>query len=76
MKTSAEKSIELTIVDELLTKEQAVDRAAELAGIEEPVVTVYGKDDLSFLELFFSSGKAFGQGFISSIKSSDSIEVR
>jgi len=73
---SGRQAFQKNLVDELLTKEQAVDRAAELAGIKEPIIINYKKDDLSFLELFFSSGQAFGQGFISSIKTSDSIEVK
>ncbi|MFH1391497.1 MAG: signal peptide peptidase SppA [Candidatus Diapherotrites archaeon] len=73
---SGRQAFQKNLVDELLTKEQAVDRAAELAGIKEPIIITYGKKDLSFLELFFSSGQAFGQGFISSIKTSDSIEVK
>ena|SRR3989344_850228 len=58
---------EKNLVDELLTRQQAIDRAAELSGITDPQIVAYGQKEFSIYDLFFASGKSFGNGFISSI---------
>lgn len=55
------------MVDELVPRTKAIDRAAELAGIKNPQVINYGEQEFGLSRLFFESGKAFGSGFISSM---------
>jgi len=73
---TGKQALQVNLVDELLTKEEAIDRVAELAGIEEPVLISYEKEKLSFFDLFVTSGKAFGEGFKSSLKSNELIQFR
>ena len=56
------------LVDELLTRQAAIDKAAELAGIKNPNNVQYGQTEFSVYDLFFSSGKSFGSGFVSSLQ--------
>src|SRR3989344_298912 len=56
------------LVDELLTRQEAIDKAAELAGIKNPNNVQYGQTEFSVYDLFFSSGKSFGSGFVSSLQ--------
>jgi len=73
---SGRQALESNLVDELLPKEQALNRAAELAGIKNPNYIYYEKTNLTFFDVLFESGRALGSGFVSSIRTSDSIELK
>ena len=55
------------LVDELLTRSAAIERAAELAGIKEPELVHYGMRPPSIYDILFASGRSFGTGLVSSI---------
>ena len=57
------QALEIGMIDALGTKQDALDRAAEIAGIDFPVVEDYSKQDLSLLELLTVGGYNFGYGF-------------
>lgn len=57
------------LVDELMTRQEAIDRAAELSGIKSPNLIEYGNKGPSLYDLFFASGKSFGLGFVDSLHS-------
>ncbi len=59
---SGEQALEVGLIDELATRQQAIDKAAELAGVESPTIVDYGKKAPSLLELFSDAGYKFGFG--------------
>ncbi len=61
------QAYEKNLVDELMPRQKAIDRAAELAGIKNPKTISYSQKEFSLYDLFFSSGKSFGSGFVSSL---------
>jgi protease-4 len=73
---SGRQAFSAKLVDELVQKNHSIKRVGELAGLEDPNPVYYGEKKFSFADLLFSSGKAFGSGIISSIKSSHSIQFK
>ncbi len=61
------QALKANLVDELLTREKAIGRAAELSGIKSPNKIQYGEKEFSLSDFFFSSGKSFGSGIVSSL---------
>jgi protease-4 len=60
---SGRQALELGLIDSLGTKQDAIDRAAKLAGIEFPVVEDYARKEVSLLQLLTQAGASFGSGF-------------
>ncbi|MEW6295479.1 MAG: signal peptide peptidase SppA [Candidatus Diapherotrites archaeon] len=57
------------LIDALGTRDKAILKAGELAGIKgEPSLKVYGKKQLSFSDLFSQAGFSFGSGFITAVR--------
>lgn len=73
---SGRQALKANLVDELLTKEQAFEKAAELAGIKNPEKIPYGAKEISLADLFFSAGKDFGLGLSSSLKVNSNIQIK
>jgi len=74
---SGKQALEAKLVDELLPREQAIEKAARLAGIEgKPSVTTYYKEEPSIFDLFFVGGKAFAEGFKESISDAGSASIK
>jgi len=73
---SGRQAFSAKLVDELVQKNHSIKRVGELAGLENPKPVYYGEKKFSFADLLFSSGKAFGSGIISSIKSSQSMQFK
>jgi len=74
---SGSRALELNLVDELLTREKAILKAGEIAGIKgKPALKVFGPKQVSFFELLTASGKAFANGFKSSFDLSNSFSIR
>jgi len=60
---SGEQAEKIGMVDGFGSKEDAVKKAAALAGIQgEPETKEYAKKDFSLLDLLAESGKSFGEG--------------
>lgn len=60
---SGQQALEIGLIDSLGTKQDAIDRAAEIAGIEFPVIEDYSKKEISLFELLAQAGYNFGFGF-------------
>ena len=75
---SGAQALEIGLIDEIGTREQAISKAAELGGITgEPVVVTYFEQSLSLSDFFFSIGSKFGKGFWSSANvENSSIQTR
>jgi protease-4 len=61
---SGRQAFEIGMVDELGTKQDALDEAAGLAGIEDYVVEEYGAREIGLFDLLAMSGTSIGQGFV------------
>ncbi len=59
---SGEQALAIGLIDELGTKQDAVNKAAELAGVEQPTTVDFGQKEISLFELFAGSGYRFGLG--------------
>jgi protease-4 len=64
---TGQQAFEAGLVDELGTKQDAIDTAAELAEIEMPVIEEWGARQIGLLDLFAQSGSSFGQGLLNSL---------
>ncbi len=65
---SGRQALSLNLVDELLPREQAIEKAARIGGITgKPVTQAYSKPALSIFDLFLLGGQAFGQGLRQSV---------
>jgi len=73
---SGKQAYEKNLVDELIQKDKVRERIGELAGLDNPVFVTYYKETPSLYEFIFSSGRAFGSGFLNSLKISDRISIR
>ena len=61
---SGQQAKAIGLVDALGTRNQAIQKAGELAGISgEPIPVDFGLKPFSLLDLFSVSGKSFGSGF-------------
>ncbi|MAG21937.1 MAG: signal peptide peptidase SppA [Candidatus Diapherotrites archaeon] len=60
---NGEQALDLGLIDELGTRDGAIEAVKTLAGIENPIFTDYGKSEPTLLELFSSAGYRFGFGF-------------
>lgn len=66
---SGKQALELNLVDELLTRDKAILRAGEIAGIKgKPVLKEFNQKNVSFFDLLTASGKAFASGFKNSFE--------
>ncbi len=67
---SGAQAKQLGLIDSLGTRDDAIQKAATLAGIPgKPELKTYEKEQLSFLDLFREAGSSFGSGFKSSLSS-------
>lgn len=67
---TGKQAYENNLVDELVTtKKKAIERAGQLAGIENPYPIPYEKASLSVFDFLFLAGEEFGSGFIKSLNS-------
>ncbi len=76
---SGRQALSLKLVDELLPREKAIEKAAQIGGISgEPSIKNYQKPAPTLFDLFSISGQAFGFGLNKGISSqaNQSIEVR
>ena len=65
---SGEQAKEIGMVDGFGTKEDAIKKAAGLAGIKgEPEITEYSKKAFSLFDILSESGESFGEGLRQSI---------
>jgi len=61
---SGTQALKIGLIDKTGTRQDAIDKAAELAGISgKPVLRAYSKKDFSFSDLFANAGYSFGFGF-------------
>ncbi len=68
---SGKQALEIGLIDQTGTREEALLKAAELGGINgKPGTVSYVKDTFSLSELFFSAGASFGEGLKSGINKS------
>ena len=73
---SGRQAFQSNLVDELMSRDEAIVKAAELAGITDHILIHYGKEKIGLGDLIFASGKAFGQGMMSSFRIGDSVQIR
>jgi len=74
---SGKQALELKLVDQLLTREKAIQKAAEIAGIKgKPAIKEFGAKRFSFFDIFAQSGKAFADGFKESLGFSFSPNIK
>ncbi len=73
---SGRQALQSNLVDGLMTRDEALDRTAELSGIKEPVWISYEKQGFSFFDLIFSMGTAFGQGVSSSLSAGNALAIK
>jgi len=67
---SGRKALEVGLIDLTGTRNQAIDKAAELAGITgEPTLREFTQPQADLLSLMAKSGYSFGTGFISAVRS-------
>ncbi len=67
---SGRQALEIGLIDQIGTREEAITKAGELTGMEgNPTLTTMIEKPFSLSDLFFSSGVQFGKGFQSSISS-------
>jgi protease-4 len=72
---SGRTALKFNLIDGLGRKKDAINKAAELAGISpDPNVIKIEKEEFSFSELFLDAGLSFGKGFLSSF-TSNNVEV-
>jgi protease-4 len=70
---SGRQALEIGLIDQVGTREEALLKISELAGFEgRPALTSFIEKEFSLSDLFFSSGVQFGKGFVSSISSNAS----
>ncbi|PIN84656.1 MAG: signal peptide peptidase SppA [Candidatus Diapherotrites archaeon CG11_big_fil_rev_8_21_14_0_20_37_9] len=72
---SGRQALKSHLVDELLTKEEALQKAAELNNLKNSHIVYFGLKEPGFFDLIFASGSAFGQGFMSELKPTSSSQV-
>ncbi len=74
---SGRQALAKNLVDELLPKEKALKKVAELEKIKNPQFIEYNKTEPSFFDLLFYSGKYFGNGLLSSaVSQTNQIKIR
>lgn len=60
---SGSQALEIGLIDQTGTREEAILKAGELGGITgKPGLVSYVRDTFSLSELFFSAGSSFGEG--------------
>ncbi len=70
---SGSQAYDSGLVDELVsTRKKAIERAAKLAGINNPHEVPYEKKSFGLSDLLFSAGESFGSGFVKSLRVSSS----
>ncbi|MCD6229284.1 MAG: signal peptide peptidase SppA [Candidatus Diapherotrites archaeon] len=61
----ATKAVEFGLIDEVGTKEDAINKAAELAGIKgNPILVDYSVRPISFSDFFMNAGTMFAKGMM------------
>ena len=73
---SGSQAFDVGLVDQLGTKQDAIETAMELGEIETPVIEEYGVKEIGLLDLLASSGQSFGQGFVSGLSSQPKTSVQ
>lgn len=73
---TGQQAFEIGLVDDLGTKQDAIDNAAELAEIEMPLVEEWTSKEIGLLDLFAQSGSSFGKGFINSFGAQPQTKVQ
>ena len=59
---SGEQALAAGLIDELGSRQYAIEKTAQLAGIESPTTVDFGKKEASLLDLLGSAGYSFGFG--------------
>jgi protease IV len=73
---SGRQALKLNLIDSIGTKKDAVNKLSDLAGIQgTPVLEYFNKKEFSLMELFFSAGLSFAEGFKSSLNSSNNLKI-
>lgn len=74
---SGKQALELKLVDQLLTREKAIQKAAQIAGIKgKPALKEFGQRRFSLFDIFAQSGKAFADGIKNSLEFSGTQAIR
>ncbi|MEK6941733.1 MAG: signal peptide peptidase SppA [archaeon] len=74
---SGKQALEMKLVDQLLTREKAIKKAAEIAGIKgKPALKEFGAKRISLFDIFAQSGHAFADGIKSSLEFSGTQAIR
>ncbi len=60
---TGKQALEVGLIDELGTRKDAIKRAGELAGIENPAIKSYEVKKFSLVDLFSNAGYSFGKSF-------------
>ncbi|MFH1587795.1 MAG: signal peptide peptidase SppA [Candidatus Diapherotrites archaeon] len=72
---SGRTALKLNLIDEIGRKKDAINKAAELAGISsDPNVIKIEKEEFSLSDIFLKAGLSFGKGFVNSF-ASDNVKV-
>ena len=67
---SGRQALDIGLVDQVGTRQEALLKVSELAGFEgKPALTSFIEEEFSLSDLIFSSGVQFGKGFQSSLYS-------
>mgnify|MGYP001577203050 FL=1 len=74
---SGKQALKMKLVDQLLTREKAIKKAAEIAGIKgKPALKEFGAKRISLFDIFAQSGHAFADGIKSSLEFSGTQAIR
>ncbi len=67
---SGRQALDIGLVDQVGTRQEALLKVSELAGFEgKPTLHPFIEEEFTLSDLIFSSGVQFGKGFVSSIES-------
>jgi protease IV len=74
---SGRQALKLNLIDDLGTKKDAVNKLNELSGFSdsESNLEYFNKKEFSLMELFFSAGLSFAEGFKTSLNSSNNLKI-
>ena len=57
------QALRIGLIDALGTRQDAVAKAGELAGVEQPLTVDFGHKEISLFDLFGDAGYRLGSGF-------------
>ncbi len=74
---SGKQALKLNLIDAVGRKKTAINKLKELAGIEgaEANLDFFEKKEFGLMDLFFSAGTSFANGFKNSLKESNNLKI-